>query len=274
MMLRFAPNLMHMFQELPERDRVPAAAELGFDAVEWIFPYALRKEEVAAICRDNGVTVSYGLVPADWPGGNYGWAGRPGFQEQFRRAADTAIEYALAAGWDTIQVGHGMIPKGEERQRCIDTVVENLAYICAQAKGQPFRIVIEPVCGLRFGGPFVLSTMEHGRSVLERVDAANLRLVFDTYHLRLEESGSLIRHLDTYAPLIGYAQICNVLERTGPGTGELDLLWIAEKIWARKCTKWIGLEFGPEPGKDTWDALAWAAKYGYPVKPRAQTRFA
>ncbi len=269
----FAPNLMHLFQELDERQRVPAAAELGFDAVEWIFPYALKKEEVARICKDNGVTISYGLVPADWAGGNYGWSGRPGCQEQFRRAADTAIEYAITAGYDTIQVGHGMIPDGEARQRCIDTVVENLAYICAQAKGHPFRIVIEPVSGLRFGRPFVLSTMEQARTVHARVGADNLRLVFDTYHLRLEEPGSLIHHLETYAPLIGYSQICNVLERTGPGTGELDLLWIAEKIWAKGVTKWIGLEFGPEPGKDTWDALAWAQRYGYRVKPRSQTRF-
>ena len=270
---RFAPNLMHLFQELPEKERVPAAAELGFDAVEWIFPYALTKEEVARICKDNGVTVSYGLVPADWPGGNYGWSGRPGAQEQFRRAADTAIEYAIAAGWDTIQVGHGMIPEGEQRQRCIDTVVENLSYICRQAKGQKFRIVIEPVSGLRFGRPFVLSTMEQARTVHARVGADNLRLVFDTYHLRLEEPGSLIRHLDENAHLVGYAQICNVLERTGPGTGELDLLWIAERIWAKGVTKWIGLEFGPTKEQDTWDALAWANAYGYAVKPRKQTRY-
>ena len=75
-MPRFAPNLMHMFQELDERDRVPAAAELGFDAVEWIFPYALKKEEVARICKDNGVTISYGLGPAATTAGLAGPAAR------------------------------------------------------------------------------------------------------------------------------------------------------------------------------------------------------
>jgi hydroxypyruvate isomerase len=272
-MPRFAPNLMHLFQELPERERVPAVAELGFDAVEWIFPYALKKEEVARICKGNGVTISYGLVPADWAGNNWGWSGRLGCQDQFRRAADTAIEYAIAAGYDTIQVGHGKIQPGESRERSIDTVVENLAYICAQAKGQPFRIVIEPVC-TRNNEPFVLSTMAQGKAVLDRVKADNLWLVWDTFHLTIEEPGSLAVILDTYRPQIGYAQIGNLPDRTGPETGELDLYWISERIWSLNCTKWIGLEFGPANGQDSWDALAWCARYGYPVKPRSKTRFA
>jgi hydroxypyruvate isomerase len=69
------------------------------------------------------------------------------------------------------------------------------------------------------------------------------------------------------------AQIGNLPDRTGPGTGELDLFWISERIEAKGYKGWIGLEYGPAKGQDSWDALAWASRYGYPVKPRVKSSF-
>jgi hydroxypyruvate isomerase len=264
-MIRFAPNLTFLFTELPERERVAAAKAQGFDAVEWIFPYALPKDEVAKILSDSGVTNVYGVLPADWDNENYGWAGRPGAQDDFRRAAETGIAYAMAGGFQTLQVGHGLIPDGRERAECIDTVVENLAWICAQTKGLPFPIVIEPVTTHRRGKPFVLSTMAQAADVMDRVGADNLALVYDTYHLRLEEPGALTAHFDLYKERIGYAQIGNVPGRHEPGTGEIDLDHIIAYIRDAGYDGVIGLEYDPSPGKDTWGSLAWLKRYGYRV---------
>jgi len=47
-MPRFAANLSMMYPELPFLDRFEAAAKDGFKAVEYLFPYAWTKEELAA----------------------------------------------------------------------------------------------------------------------------------------------------------------------------------------------------------------------------------
>ena len=42
-MPRFAANLTMLFTELPFLDRFERAASAGFKAVEFLFPYALRR---------------------------------------------------------------------------------------------------------------------------------------------------------------------------------------------------------------------------------------
>ncbi len=263
--VRFAPNLTFLFTELPERARVPAAAKLGFDAVEWIFPYAVAKDEVAAILADNGVTNVYGVLPADWDNDNYGWGGRPGAQAAFRRAAETGIEYALAGKFETLQVGHGLQLDPGNPHRSIDTLTENLDWICAQTKGMGFDIVLEPVTAARRGRPFVLATLQQAADVMARVGAPNLKLVYDTYHIRMEEPGALTHHFDRWRSIIGYCQIGNVPDRNEPGVGELDLHAIVDHIRAGGYQHVIGLEYVPSPGRDTWASLAWAERYGYRV---------
>ena len=47
-MPRFAANLSMTFTEMEFLDRFAAAAEQGFEAVEYLFPYAYPKVELAA----------------------------------------------------------------------------------------------------------------------------------------------------------------------------------------------------------------------------------
>ena len=43
-MAKFAANLSMLFTELEFEDRFEAAAQAGFQGVEYLFPYALRSE--------------------------------------------------------------------------------------------------------------------------------------------------------------------------------------------------------------------------------------
>ena len=47
-MPQFAANLTMMYPELPFLERFEAAAKDGFKAVEYLFPYAWRPQELAA----------------------------------------------------------------------------------------------------------------------------------------------------------------------------------------------------------------------------------
>ena len=53
-MPQFAANLTLMFTERPFLDRFAAAAEAGFRAVEYLFPYEHSAEDVAARAQRRG----------------------------------------------------------------------------------------------------------------------------------------------------------------------------------------------------------------------------
>ncbi|MFD2440987.1 hypothetical protein ACFSS8_14495 [Paracoccus kondratievae] len=64
-MPRFAANLTMMFGELPFLDRFAAAADAGFRAVEFLFPYDHPAEVIRKVADSAGVRiVLFNLPPA------------------------------------------------------------------------------------------------------------------------------------------------------------------------------------------------------------------
>jgi hydroxypyruvate isomerase len=262
-MARFAPNLYHQFLELPVRERFEAVARLGFDAVEWHFPYELPKEELRDLLRGNGLTLVNAVTPVDWTLIK-GLAGQPGREDEFRRAADTALQYAETCGLRTLHPGPGQVPPGVDRRACLDVLRANLERLCDDAASLDLVIVIEGVCNARFPN-YVLQTIADAAEMVAEVGRPNLKVVYDTFHLRMEERGSLSDILDRYWPLIGHIQIGNAPRRLEPGVGELDLFYLIDRIDAKGWPGWIGLEF--DPSVDSWRSLQWANRYGYRVEP-------
>jgi hydroxypyruvate isomerase len=92
-MPRFAANLSTMYTELPFLQRFEAAANDGFEAVEFQFPYEHQAAEVAAALRASGrQLVLFNAPPGDFEAGQRGTAGLPGFERQFDEGIDRAIE--------------------------------------------------------------------------------------------------------------------------------------------------------------------------------------
>lgn len=262
-MARFAPNLYHLFLELPAVERFAAVRAAGFDAVEWHFPYELDRHVLAGLLRDNGLALVNAVTPVDWRK-DKGLAGQPGRQPEFRASAEIALEYVEACGLRTLHPGAGQIPAGVERERCLDALRENLLWLCDRARSLDVCITIEGVCNARFPG-CVLQTLDDAAAVVRELAQPNLRLVYDTFHLRHEHKGSLIELMRAHWDTIGHIQIGNVPGRHEPGVGEIDLHAIVREADALGWTGWIGLEL--DPSRDTWTSLAWANAYGCTVEP-------
>ena len=56
-MPRLAANLTMMFTEVPFLDRFEAAADNGFKAVEFLFPYEHRPDEIAERIQRHGLEI-------------------------------------------------------------------------------------------------------------------------------------------------------------------------------------------------------------------------
>lgn len=257
-MARFAPNLYHLFLELPVRERFAAVRAAGFDAIEWHFPYELPAPELRDLLQANGLALVNAVTPVDWRR-DKGLAAQPGRQDEFRRSAAIALEYATTCGLRTLHPGAGTIPAGVAREACLDALRENLDWLCAQAAGTPLVVTIEGVCNARFPG-CVLQTLDDALAVVREMDRPNLKLVWDSYHLRNEHKGSLLTLLQQAWPAIGHIQIGNVPGRHEPGVGDIDLHAVIREIDRSGWTGWIGLEL--DPSRDSWSSLQWCNAYG------------
>ena len=84
-MPRFAANLTMMYNEHAFLDRFAAAAQDGFEAVEFLFPYDFRADEMKARLDAHGLTQAlFNAPPGDWAGGERGIASLPGREDEFR----------------------------------------------------------------------------------------------------------------------------------------------------------------------------------------------
>ena len=74
-MPKFAANLSMMFTEHAFLDRFDAAAEAGFAAVEFLFPYDHPPEAIAERLERNRLTQAlFNLPPGEWDKGERGLA--------------------------------------------------------------------------------------------------------------------------------------------------------------------------------------------------------
>src|SRR4029079_17740388 len=77
-MPRFAANLTMMFNEWSFLDRFAAAADAGFAAVEFLFPYDYSPDAIAqGLSRNNLTLALFNLPPGDWAAGERGFAALP-----------------------------------------------------------------------------------------------------------------------------------------------------------------------------------------------------
>ena len=110
-MPRFAANLSMMFNEVPFLDRFDAAAQAGFAAVEYLFPYEHPPEAIADRLKRNGLTQAlFNLPPGNWAAGERGLAALPG---PLRRVARRRCDGAHLCGRDGREAG---APDGGQRR--------------------------------------------------------------------------------------------------------------------------------------------------------------
>ncbi len=253
-MPRFAANLTMLFTELPFMQRFEAAAKAGFEGVEYLFPYAFEKKELAAALRDNGlVQVLHNLPAGNWDGGERGIACHPDRTGEFREGVGMAIDYALALGCPKLNCLLGKLPDGVDPATARETVVANLRFAAKELQGAGIRLLIEPVNDFDIPG-FYLTRTNQALSIIDEVGSPNLLLQYDIYHAQRME-GELGATLSKHMARIGHIQLADNPGRGEPGTGEINYPWLFRHIDAIGYAGWIGCEY--KPRGTTVDGLGW-----------------
>ncbi|WP_345796464.1 hydroxypyruvate isomerase [Castellaniella sp. MT123] len=253
-MPKFAANLSMLFTEVDFPDRFEAAAKAGFKGVEYLFPYAYAKEDLAQRLKDNGlVQVLHNLPAGNWDAGERGIACHPDRVGEFKQGVATAIEYAQALNCPQVNCLAGKVPAGVDHATAHRTFVENLRYAAAELKKAGIRLVMEPINTFDIPG-FFLSRTDQALAIIEEVGSDNLRIQYDIYHMQRME-GELANTIRTHLKSIGHIQLADNPGRNEPGTGEINYPWLLRHIDKVGYTGWIGCEY--KPAARTEDGLGW-----------------
>jgi hydroxypyruvate isomerase len=246
-MPRFAANLTMMYGEHAFLDRFEAAAQDGFRAVEFLFPYEFEAREIHSRLEVHGLTqVLFNAPPGDWEKGERGLASLPGRQEEFRASIRRALEYAAVLGNERLHVMAGLVEPGLFRGAHHEVYIENLAWAAAQAARQGITILIEPINPRDMPGYF-LHRQDEAQAICTEIGAPNLRVQFDFYHAQIVEGDLSVKFREQIAH-IGHIQVAGVPDRHEPDEGEVNYPYLFRLIDELNYNGWIGCEYRPRAG--------------------------
>jgi len=253
-MPKFAANLSLLFNELDFLDRFASARGAGFDAVEFLFPYAFEPEQILGrLQRYRLELVLHNLPPGDWAAGERGLACDPRRTAEFQDGVGLAIDYARELGVRRLHCMAGKLPPKVPRERAHAAYVANLRYAAAQCRAHGIDLLIEPINTHDMPGYFLTGSAQ-AVEVIAQVGADNLYLQYDIYHMQRmegEPTSTLRRHL----PLIRHIQLADVPGRHQPGTGEIDYPFLFRLLDELGYDGWVGCEYVPRG--DTLASFGW-----------------
>lgn len=255
-MPRFAANLSMMFNEHPFLDRFDAAAKAGFTAVEFLFPYEHKPEEVALRLKRNGLKqVLFNLPPGDWNAGEKGFAARPEKFDELRQSLHTALPYAEATGVRRLHMMAGIADRHDPK--AVDAFKKSVEWAADFLGDHGIDVVIEPINGRDVPGYF-LNDFMFARDIIKELAIPNVGLQFDIYHCQILH-GDVTMRLREMMPMIGHIQIASVPSRNEPAGEELNYPFLFAELDRLGYDNYVGCEY--RPAGDTVAGLDWFKPY-------------
>jgi hydroxypyruvate isomerase len=256
---RFDINLSILYTELPLLDRVAAARDAGFDAVEFWWPFELAVPADADVNRfvrtvmDAGVQlVGLNFFAGDMPGGDRGLVSWPGRSSEFRDSVHVAVGIATELGCRAFNALYGNRIDGVDPAEQEAVGMENLAFAADAASRIDAMVLLEPLSGTT---AYPLRTAADALAVMDRVpNRDNIGLLADLYHLAVN-GDDLDAVVNNLVDRIGHVQIADAPGRNEPGTGSLDLDGYLAKLAAGGYSGFVGLEY--KPSGASADSFGW-----------------
>jgi hydroxypyruvate isomerase len=253
-MPKFCANLTMLFNEVDFMDRFEKAAKAGFKGVEYLFPYAYPKEQLAEKLNAFGLVQTLHNLPAgDWAKGERGVACLPGREGEFQEGVGKAIAYAKALKCPQVNCLVGLTPAGVPADKIRQTLVANLRFAAAAFAKEGIRLLLEALNDKDVPG-FYLARTPDALGLIKEVGSANVFYQYDVYHMQIME-GNLTKTLLDNLGRVSHIQIADNPGRHEPGTGEINYPNLFRALDKAGYERWIGCEYRPA------DGLGWFAPY-------------
>ncbi|MGO7834274.1 2-oxo-tetronate isomerase [Rhizobium johnstonii] len=248
----FAANLTMMFNEWSFLDRFDAAADAGFAAVEYLFPYEAAPEAIAErLARNNLQQALFNLPPGDWAAGERGIAALPGRFDALKADVERALDYAAATGVRRLHLMAGIADRHDED--AASSYRRSVTYAAGRLAEKGIDLLLEPINGRNMPGYF-LNDFGVAERLIAECGLPNLKLQFDIYHRQIIH-GDVTMALRRLLPIAGHIQIASVPSRNEPDGEELNYPYLFGEIDHLGYDGFVGCEYVPRG--HTLDGLGW-----------------
>lgn len=244
-------NCSLALKHLPEEERPAAARDLGYDHVEYWWPFdeqAPSKTDVDRFVdpiRRAGVQV----VQLNFPGGgervgDRGLLSVPGREDDFLRAAEVTAEIGRRLGVTLFNPMAGNAAEWGPGGPAFETAVRNLARVAPLIREASGELVVEPLSGFAHAAVKRYGEAAELCRAARDAGAGNVGILFDLYHAAVNEDPVLdeLSSGSFDASLVSNVQIADAPGRGWPGTGSQPL---AERVRALQAAGYRG-RFGFE----------------------------
>ena len=172
----------------------------------------------------------------------------PTERDGFLREIETAAKAAKAFDCTMLVVLTGFEQAGIPRSSQMDSCVAGLREAVPILESAGMTAIVEPVNTLVTRPGYFLPGSRDGFELIRRVDSANVKLLFDIYHVQVTD-GNLIPQIRENIELIGHFQIGDHPGRMQPGTGEINYRNVFRTIYELQengqYDGYAGLEYHP-----------------------------
>lgn len=257
-MPKFAANLSTLFTELPFLDRFQSAAQAGFKAVEFLFPYDYPADLLAEKLKQHGLQqVLFNTAPGNVAAGEWGVTALPERVDDARRDIQLALEYAIALQCPSVHIMASVIPEHADIQRCQQTYIDNIRYAADLFAPYGITVMLEALNpGLK--PRYLLASQYQTLDMVNRIDRSNVMVQVDLYHAQIVD-GNLTHILHEMKGRYGHIQIAAVPGRHEPDEGEINYPFIFDELDKIGYSGWIGCEYNPRGNTEA--GLAWIKPY-------------
>ena len=257
-MIKLSANLSFLFTELPFEKRFNAASDLGFKAVEFLFPYNYQINHIKSWLEEaNLKLILFNSFPGNLEKGEKGIACLMGRENEFKEKFSIALEYAEKLKCPFIHIMPGIELDEKYRNKYRDIFKKNLSYAASLSKGKNITILIEAINDKDIPS-YHLNYVSDAIDIIEELKHPYLKLQLDLYHAQIM-SGNLTSIIEKSISYTKHMQIASPPYRHEPDKGEINFQYIFSIIEKLKYDGYIGCEYNPST--NTKDSLHWAQNY-------------
>lgn len=193
------------------------------------------------------------------PGPDRGALSVPGEESaRFRANVPVAVEFARSLGCTTFNALYGNRVEGVDAAEQDRLALENLTYAARAVAEVNGTLLIEALNAPESPDCPIVSAPK-AIEVVDAVNAAtgldNARFLMDLYHLSMNGE-DLDEVIDRYTAKTAHVQIADNPGRGAPGTGDLDLGGLLDRLLKAGYDGWVGLEYKPGDGPSA-EAFDW-----------------
>ncbi|GAA1536690.1 hydroxypyruvate isomerase [Microbacterium ginsengiterrae] len=246
--MRFSANISLMYADIPFADRAARARDDGFTAVEcwWPFPDAApAANEISAFLTSLdrlglGLT-AMNLYAGDMPAGDRGILSHPDASADFSTSLATLVDITRDSGCRTVNALYGQRLEGVDPSVQDGVALDRLRRAADDLGPVGAQVVVEALTRGQ-NGAYPLSTLQETLQVTEATGRANVRPLFDAFHLH-NNGADVVAEYAAHATAIGHIQVADSPGRGRPGTGGIDFAGLFATIEAADYDGWIGCEY-------------------------------